>query len=163
MRKLLVAVCLLALAPAARADDVTFSTPDINLSWEPYVQTGYFDILISDSADSNTTGGAGDTPTAISDGYGPGVTNTNGSDLISGVTAEVETSGALTFIAADDNTDVGAVNAASYLYTGNSYFDNPYTGTVTDPPGLVGNQLADMNDVPAMRLGTRSWPEPPWA
>ncbi len=100
MRKLLAALCLLSAATAARADSITFSTPDISLYESNEVQTGYFDILISNSADSNTSGGAGDYTTDgqnFQGGNGPGgsasgVTNTNGSDLVTGFTAEVETS-----------------------------------------------------------------------
>ena len=135
---LLLICAAIAFPRLSLADSITFLTPTIHLHSEPYVQTGFFDILMSDSADSNTTGGAGNLPYDET-----GVTNTNGSDLVTAITAEVVTSGTgITFIGADDNTDVGAVNAEPYLYATNSSVTFPTTAN------LISNQDANWNDIP---------------
>ena len=139
----MILVLLLLLATTASADTITFSAPESSCDQEPYIQTGYFDVLISNSADSNTSGGAGDyTPDGIGNGAS-GVTNTNGTDLITGITVEVETTGAMTFIATDDNTGVGAVNPATYLYLSNSIATFP-TGA-----NLLSSQDVNWNDFPS--------------
>jgi len=147
--RLFVAAALVALPSLALADSITFSTPTINLTESGSVQTGYFDVLILNAADSNTSGGAGDyTADGIGNGAS-GVTNTNGTDLITGITAEVETTGALTFIATDDNTGVAAANAATYIYATNS------SATFPTSANLLSSQDANWNDLPS-NTGTNS-------
>jgi hypothetical protein len=138
--RLFVAAALVALPSLALADSITFSTPTINLTESGSVQTGYFDILILNSADSNTSGGAGDyTADGIANGSS-GVTNTNGTDQVSGITAEVETTGALTFLGADISTNTAAVNPAVYLYTSDSSVNQV---------NLPSNQDAFINGIPS--------------
>lgn len=147
--RLFVAAALVALPSLALADSITFSTPTINLTESGSVQTGYFDILILNSADGNTSGGAGDyTSDGINNGSS-GVTNTNGSDLVTAFTAEVQTSGALTFLATDDNTGVSAANAATYIYSTNS------ATTFPSSANLISNQEASWSDAPT-NSGTNS-------
>ena len=138
-----------ALPQLSLADSITFAAPTITLHESGSVQTGYFDILITNSADGNTTGGLGDTPLAESQGYGPGVTNTNGSDVITGFNVEVTTTGAVTFLNADDQTQAAAVNGPyNYLYSTDSVFDSPFGSTPTAGNLIFGPQDIAFSDVP---------------
>ena len=153
-RRGVAALLLLCAATAfprlGRADSITFAAPTITLHESGSVQTGYFDILITNSADSNTTGGAGDTPYAESQGYGPGVTNTTGSDVITGTTVEVTTTGGVTFLNADDQTQAATVGGTyNYLYSTDSVLDSPYGSNPTAGNLIFGPQDVAFNDVPA--------------
>lgn len=133
MRKSLV-VFLVAIgswAGVALADTITFSAPNLTLNESGSTQTGYVDIVATDSADSNTTGGVGS--------GGSGVTNTNGSDTVTGFSVEVEISAMagpfpvdVPLLSGSDQTQALAVNPATYIFASNSVLDPGFNGSGTN-------------------------------
>ena len=127
MRLFLVAVAVVALPSLAIADTITFTAPAITLTESNSVQTGYFDVSISDAASSNTNLAAGGT-----------VSTTGGTDTITASTVEVTTQGGnggdatvVTFPNSDDQTQAATVGGTyTYLYSANSTQDSPF-GTQT--------------------------------
>ncbi len=78
----------------AMAGTVTFSAPNITLAESNSVQTGFFNVVVTDSV--------------------------AGADQMQGFGVQVVESDALiSFIAADTNTQTASVNAAPYVYAGN--------------------------------------------
>jgi hypothetical protein len=93
-RGLAALVAVVALPALAMAGTVTFSAPTISLTESAGVQTGFFNVIITDSV--------------------------GGVDQIQGFGAQVVSSDALvTFIAADLTT-TNAVNPAPYVFVGNT-------------------------------------------
>jgi hypothetical protein len=86
-------VLVLAASPLAFGGTITFTAPSFSLNSEPYVQTGYFNVVVSE---------------------------TGGSDLLNSFQVDLllPTQNNITFIGADLNTPV-AYNPAAYVYTGN--------------------------------------------
>ena len=130
----LLLVCAASTFPQlSLADTITFAAPSITLHESGSVQTGFFDVVASNFADSNTTGGAGDTAYTEAQGYGPGVTNTNGSDLVTAFSVEVTTSGAVTFPYSDDQTQSATFGGPDpYLFQTNSSDDPTFNGSGTN-------------------------------
>jgi hypothetical protein len=94
-------VAAAALAQPSYAGTITFTAPTINLTQSNSVQTGFFDVV---------------------------VTETGGSDLLNEFQADLllPNQSNVTFIGADLNTSVGAVNAAPYVYAGNTSGPTPF-------------------------------------
>jgi len=123
MRLLAVAVALVALPSLAIADTITFSAPSITLSESNSVQTGYFDVIVTDHADANNNLNAGGTQTS-----------TNGTDIIFDSGVELSTNGGpggvVTFPNSDDQTQLATVGGTfTYLYSTNSDVDPTFNGS----------------------------------
>ncbi len=107
-RSLATLLLLAAAAAVARpgyAGVITFTAPTINLAESNSVQTGYFNVLVSE---------------------------TGGSDLLNAfqVNLLLSSQSNVTFINTDLNTNVAAVNAAPYVYAGNEGGGGyPYVGS----------------------------------
>ena len=138
---LLGAVAAIVAGGSATADTITFSAPDITLSESNSVQTGYFDITISDTASSNHNLNAGGT-----------MTSTGGSDGISADTVEVVTQGGngggannVTFPNSDDQTQLATVGGSyTYLFSTESLVDPSFNGSNTN--FQTNNQDVWLND-----------------
>lgn len=114
----------LALAAAAltpcvsrAADTITFSVPNLTLFQESNVQTGFFDAVVSDS----------------------------GTDTITGFTIDVTTSGPVTLIDADDQTQLATAGGTyTYLFRNDSADDPSFNGSHTSYS--LNNQNWFLND-----------------
>jgi len=143
MRLFLAALAVAALSGLAVADTITFTAPNVTLSESQSVQTGYFDILISDSANATTA-------TNSQGGGNGGNLNTTGTDAVNGFDVEVLTTGPITFLSGSDLTGANspAPSATVYLFSTNSTDDPSQTGAgtnLTDPnaPAGLNQQLTD--------------------
>jgi len=157
--RLLAAVALVALPSLAFADTITFVAPNINLSVSGSPQTGYFDVVINDTASANHNLAAGGT-----------LSSTNGTDAITGYSVEVQTAGGVaggtegagtiagggtnsnagvTFINSDDLTATGspAGGPIGYLYSTDSVVDSTQNGSGFDTN--FNNQDVFQQDVPS--------------
>jgi len=143
LMSLLVAAAVIALPSLVLADTITFSAPTINLTESNSNQTGYFDVLISNTADNNTEGTNGST-----DGSGASETSTNGQDIITSFTVDLSTTANI-FAGGSDQTDKNG-QTVPYIYEGatynshtepaNSSTDSGYTGAGTNLSNGPGNQ-----------------------
>jgi len=143
MRLLLVAAAVGVLPSLAKADTITFSAPAITLSESNSVQTGYFDITISNSADGNTT-------TNSQGGGNGGNLNTNGTDQVNGFDVEVTTTGPVTFIGGSDQTQTNSPfnGPVTYIFSTNSTIDPSFTGANSNKenPNLTAGLNQELSD-----------------
>jgi len=152
MRLFLVAVAVVALPGLAIADTITFSAPTITLTESNSVQTGYFDVTISDHADTNNNLSAGGT-----------VSSTNGIDNVFDSTVELISQGGnggnpsstIVFPNSDDQTlATTAGGTYTYLYSTNSNQDSPYGTDVSNTNFQTNNQDVWLNDSSTTNAGT---------
>ncbi len=109
----------MAFPKSGGADTITFLAPSIGLLGPigPGPNgDGYFDIWIINTKNDNTAANlqGGGTVNSL---------NTDGSDTITGFQIEIEAGAGLTFVAASDQTQSLAPNAATYLFSSNSLLD----------------------------------------
>jgi len=159
--RLLAAVALVALPGLAFADTITFIVPNITVAESNSVQTGYFDVAITDTASNNTNLAAGGT-----------LSSTGGSDVITGTSVEIQTNGTsatynpstdgqgtiagggtntnngITLIYNDDATATGSPTGGplTYIYTTDSAVDPSQNGSGDN--NSFNNQDVFLNDVP---------------
>jgi len=143
MRLFLAALAVAALSGLAVADTITFTAPNITLSESQSVQTGYFDVVISDTANATTA-------TSSQGGGNGGNLNTTGTDAVNGFDLEVDVNGPITFLGGSDLTAANNPQLASttYIFSTNSTDDPSQTGAgtnLTDPSGPV-NQNQQLTD-----------------
>jgi hypothetical protein len=149
MRLFLVAAAVVVLPSLAVADTITFSAPNISLTESSSVQTGYFDIVISDTANSNTATNA--------QGGGNGANlNTTGSDAINGFDVEVVVGNGVnspvTLIAGSDQTQANSPynGASTYIFSTDSTVDPSFNGSNTNQenPNYNANMTQSLQDEP---------------
>jgi hypothetical protein len=123
MRLFLLAVAVVALPGLAIADTITFTAPTITLTESNSVQTGYFDVTISDAASSNSNLNAGGT-----------TGTTAGTDSVTSDTVELTSQGGngavvgttITFPNSDDLTSAATVGGNyTYLFAPSNSADDP--------------------------------------